>query len=94
MAWAWLLDAQTCPWANSLHTSRLYSTAGARGFRIGVVLLLDWLPTNSAEPRRAKDKGYSIVESNDSHEIPDWGRHQTPPASLWGGLLEEISFEG
>ena len=29
-------------------------------------------------------RGDSKVESNDRPEIPDWGRHQTSPASLWG----------
>ena len=38
------------------HTSSLSSTHSIRGFRIGVVLLLDWLlPTKAAEPSLPKD---------------------------------------
>ena len=55
MAGARFLDAQTCPWTQGLHTSSLSNTPGTRGFRIGVVLLLDWLPTEAAEPSLLKD---------------------------------------
>ena len=55
MAGARFLDSQTCPWTRGLHTSKLTSTPGTRGFRIGVVLLLDWLPTKAAEPSLPKD---------------------------------------
>ena len=47
MAGVRFLDAQTCPWTQVLHTSSLSSTPGIRWFRIGVVLLLDWLPTKA-----------------------------------------------
>ena len=55
MAGARFLNAQTCPWTQGLYTSRLSSTPGARGFRMGVVLLLDWLPTKAGEPSLPKD---------------------------------------
>ena len=47
MAGVRFLDAQTCPWTQGLHTSSLSSTPGIRWFRIGVVLLLDWLQTKA-----------------------------------------------
>ena len=34
--------------------------------------------------KQKNKRGDSKVESNDSPEIPDRGRHQTSPASLWG----------
>ena len=34
MAGAHFLDAQMCPWTQSLHTSSLSSTPGTRGFQI------------------------------------------------------------
>ena len=55
MAGARFLDAQTCPWTQGLHMSRLSSTTGTRVFRIGIVLPLDWLPTKAAEPSLPKD---------------------------------------
>ena len=55
MAGAWFLDAQTCQWTQGLHTLSLSSSPGTRGFRIGVVLVLDWLPTNAAETSLPKD---------------------------------------
>ena len=58
MAGARFLDAQTCPWTQGLHTLSLSSTPGTRGFRIGVVLLLEWLPTKAAEPSLPKDVCY------------------------------------
>ena len=39
----------------SLNMSNLSSTPGTRGFRIGVVLLLDWLPTKADEHSLPKD---------------------------------------
>ena len=54
MAWALVLDAQTCPWTQGLYMSRLSSTPGTHGFRIRVVLLLDWLPAKAAEPSLPK----------------------------------------
>ena len=57
MAGTRFLDAQTCPWTQGLYISRLSSTLGTRGFLIGVVLLLDWLPTKTAEPSIPKDVG-------------------------------------
>ena len=35
---------------------------------------------------RKNKTGESKVESNDSAEIPNRGRHQTFPASLWKGF--------
>ena len=54
MAGARFLDAQTRPWIQGLHTSRLSSTPGTRGLRVGVVLLLDWVPAEAAEPSLTK----------------------------------------
>ena len=39
----------------------------------------------SNRTRQKNKRGDSKVESNDNHEIPDRERHQTSPASLWGG---------
>ena len=54
MAGALFLDAQTCPQTKDLDTSSLSSIPGTRGFRIGVVLLIYWLPIEAAEPSGAR----------------------------------------
>ena len=59
MAGARFLAAQTCPWTQGLHKSRLFSTPRTRGFRLGVVLLLDWLPTKAAKPKVHKDAWFA-----------------------------------
>ena len=63
MAGARFVDAQTCPWTQGLHTSGLSSTPGTCGFRIRVVLLLDWLPTKAAEPKVPKDVWFAQKET-------------------------------
>ena len=55
MAGAWFSDIQTCPWTQGLYTLRLSSTPGTRGSQVGIVFLLEWLPTRAAEPSLPKD---------------------------------------
>ena len=40
--------------------------------------------SNTKRTRQKNKRGDSKVESNDSPEIPDGGRHQTSPANLQG----------
>ena len=70
VAGARFLGAQTCPWTQGLHTSRLSSTPGTRGFRIGVVLLLDWLPSLT------KDVWSGVVVFQGSPKF--WGQCTSP----------------
>ena len=58
---SWRAGASSFPYRSKItahcpdHMSSLSSIPGTRGFRIGVVLLLDWLPTEAAEPSLLKD---------------------------------------
>ena len=43
-----------------------------------------WWDKKSKMTRQKNMRGDRKGDSNDSPEIPDKGRHQTSPASLWG----------
>ena len=52
------MDAQTYAWTQGLHASKMSCTTGARGFPVGVFLLLHWLPSKFAETGLFKDEVY------------------------------------